>query len=59
MAVATLRALRGELRSELGTRVGTLDVRLGALLQRMARLEGLIEGAGLCRPAAVPEPTRD
>ncbi len=62
MAVASLRAMRGELRSELrelGTRVGTLDTRLGALEQRMARLEGLLEGAGLYRPAAVPELTGD
>ena len=62
MAVSTLGALRGELRSELrelGTRAGTLDVRLGALVRRMARIEGLIEGAGLDRPAAVPEPTGD
>lgn len=62
MAVATLRALRDEVRSELrelGTRVGTLDTRLGALVQRMARLEGLLEGAGLYRPAAVLEPIGD
>lgn len=51
-AVATPRALRDEVRSELrelGTRVGTSDARLGALVQRMARLEGLLEGAGLYR----------
>lgn len=62
MAVATLRALRDEVRNELrelGNRVGTLDTRLGALVQRMARLEGLLEGAGLYRPAAVLEPTGD
>ncbi|MDE0124678.1 MAG: hypothetical protein OXN97_08900 [Bryobacterales bacterium] len=62
MAVAALRAMRGELRGELrelGARVGTLDIRLGALEQRMARLEGLLEGAGLYRPAAVPEPMGD
>ena len=62
MAVATLRALRDEVRSELrelGTRVGTLDTRLGALAQRMARLQGLLEGAGLYRPTAVLKPTGD
>lgn len=62
MAVATLKAMRGELRGELrelGARVGTLAIRLGALEQRMARLEGLLEGAGLYRLAAVPEPMGD
>ena len=52
----------GRLRSELGARIGALEVRFGALEirfdaleQRMARLEGLLEGAGLYRPAAVAE----
>ncbi|MDE0261931.1 MAG: hypothetical protein OXJ37_05950 [Bryobacterales bacterium] len=43
-----LLSVRPELR-ELASRVGTLE-------QRMARLEGLLEGAGLYRPAAAPEP---
>ena len=45
----------GRLRSELGARIGALEVRFGALEQCMARLEGLLEGAGLYRPAAVAE----
>lgn len=46
--VSARSELREELR-ELASRVGTLG-------QRMARLEGLLEGAGLYRPAAAPEP---
>lgn len=55
MAVATLRAMRSELRGELRE----LGARVGALEQRMARLEGLLEGAGLYRPAVAPELTGD
>ena len=36
-----------------------VDARVSHVEQRMARLEGLIEGAGLFRPAEVLEPARD
>ena len=35
----------------------TLDGRVSHVEQRMARLEGLIEGAGLFRPAEALEPS--
>ena len=53
-----IAAVRSELgseiaavRKELGSAIAALDARIGALEQRMARLEGLLEGAGLYRPA--------
>ena len=51
--------LRGELQSargELVGRIGALETRMAGLEQRMAPLEGLLEGAGLYRPAAAPAP---
>ena len=51
--------LRSELQSvrgELGGRIGALETRMAALEQLMGRLEGLLEGAGLYRPAAAPAP---
>lgn len=49
----------GRLRSELGARIGALETRLRALEQRMARLEGLLEGAGLFRSAEALDPAGD
>ena len=45
MAIAAIRALT--------TRLEGLEARMGALEQRQARLEGLIEGSGLFRSLAV------
>lgn len=36
-----------------------IDARVSHVGQSMARLEGLIEGAGLFRPAEVLDPARD
>ena len=36
-----------------------VDARVSHVEQSMARLEGLIEGAGLFRPAKVLEPAKD
>ena len=43
----------------LESRILALESRMGSLVQGMARLEGLLEGAGLYRPAAVPVPMPD
>ena len=54
-----LQSVRGELQSargELVGRIGALETRMAGLEQRMAPLEGLLEGAGLYRPAAAPAP---
>lgn len=40
-------------------RLDALGVELRALGERVARLEGLIEGSGLFRPAEVPEAVGD
>ena len=39
----------------LGDRIGQVEVRIGHLEQRVARMEGLIEGAGLVRPPEQPD----
>lgn len=57
-----MKQLRDEMRDEmrkLASRVETLELRVGALEPRMARLEGLLEGAGLYRPAVVSEVAAD
>ena len=46
MAIAAIRALSARLEG--------LETRMGALEQRQARLEGLIEGSGLFRSLTVP-----
>ena len=42
----------------MGGWMRALDARVGTVGQRMARLEGLIEGAGLFRRIDAPEPAR-
>ncbi len=59
LILTSVGRVRSELLSELipvRSELRELKSRVGTLVQRMARLEGLLEGAGLYRPAAAPEP---
>ena len=47
-----LTSLRG-----ISDRLGKVEERLGGVERRVARLQGLIEGTGLFRPAEALEPT--
>ena len=49
-----LDSVDGELRSD----IRSLAERVAALERGQARLEGLIEGSGLFRPAGAPEPSK-
>ena len=42
---------------ELVARLAAVESCMGALEQRIARLEGVLEGAGLFRPAEAPQPS--
>ena len=57
--VLGLAGLMLTLQSRTDKRLDALGVELRALGERVARLEGLIEGSGLFRPAEVPEAVGD